>query len=228
MQVVSPLTISAPALYALSQGERCEGPTECHWCGAPTEKLITHDEPPPTPFLRRTTTAKKPGNQFICRGCFLWKRARLTVPFTDGTLKDSQTPSQWSWFITNSEAISPKIGRMEIYHRLLKPPARFALLLVDDPKTNNLIHLAEVNDYTDKDLLNDSPLRFTLNNIRLEYTIYDLEHALKNGPTGTSPGVAALIRLFGRPEKDESEEEKVKRGSGRPSTKGDRKPGQVV
>lgn len=223
---VRPLTASD--LYARSQGEINEGPELCHWCTSPCERILTHDEPRPTPFIKTKTTAARPNSAFICRGCWLWRRARLTVQFTDGKLKDSQTPANWSWLITDHEVKSPVLGRLEIYRTLIRPPARFVLALLDGPGPN-LLHLAVANDYSTRDLLNDSPIKFTLNNVAHTYTVFELEHALKTGNTeGMMPGVGALVRLFGLPPKEETAEEKVKRGSGRPSTKERSKPGQAV
>ena len=197
--------LTAGELYALSQGEKCEGPDECHWCAAPCERKWPHDDPPPLIGFQRKSFARRPGNGFVCAGCRLWRRQRITIEFLGGGLKDIQTPENWSWLVTGgrARALRPKdpADREALYEKLLSPPGKFFLALrASLPVT---LQLAEVNQLEDGAEAG-TPLKFTLDNKPLTYTVYELEHALKNGPEGTEPGVRLLVETFGLPVRDES------------------------
>lgn len=199
------LSVTASDLYAKSQGWPNDGDDRCHWCGSRCTRQVAHDEPTPTPFVKRTTTALFPSSQFICRGCQLWRRERITVNFYEGGLKDVQKPQNWNWFVTEREARVPCIGKPDIYKSLVNPPNRFFLALIE-PGNINMIHQAIANDCVD--LTNDTQLRFTLNGMGLSYTIYELEHGLRSGPDGRMPGVQALLRMFGPPPSGPPKEKK--------------------
>ncbi len=214
----------ASELYAISQNSSCSGPEECHWCGAPCQRNRPHDDLPPEIGRKRPVLAKRPGNQFICNGCYHWRMRRLTVNFLGGGLKDVQTPENWSWFVRGVEAHALRPGdssdRDALYARLLDPPPQFFLALRDQVPV--LLQHAEANRL-DESFTASTPVKFTLDNRPLVYTVYELQHALEHGPAGTEPGVQALVRLFGLPPKlhangippSETPEE-PKRGRGRP------------
>src|SRR5271166_4969243 len=87
-------------LYASSQQDKCEGQFSCHWCSAPCSTLYIHDDPPLTPFVRVNALARRPASAFVCKGCWLWRRGRITVDFLGGGQRDIQCPQNHSWYIT--------------------------------------------------------------------------------------------------------------------------------
>ncbi len=214
----------ASEIYAISQGSRCIGSDECHWCAAPCNQFLHADF---RPQQERDVgklldgTAKRPGNYYMCWGCWLWRRQRITVCFLGGRKRgivppkpgyaegfmDIQAPCKHSWYIAEDGAwaLSPW-DSTALYEKLLKPPFRFVLSLLSNgpamsgvlchPGVDNLLQLAECNDV--ESVRGDTPLAFTLNNVRHEYTTYELGEALKNGSgEGCLPGVQALIRTLG-------------------------------
>ena len=217
----------ASELFAISQGTACEGPDECHWCGAKCERRWTHDDLPPMigGRLRSHSLAKRPGNGYVCSGCWCWRRPRVTVPFLGGGYKDGQRADMWSWYVAGSRAMALRhensFDRDALYDRLLDPPPRFFLALRDEGP--NLLQYAVLNRL--EAFTASTPITYTLDNKPLTYTIYELEHALQKGPEGTEPGVQTLIRVIGAPPKptamsfseEEIKEQAVKRGRGRPS-----------
>lgn len=207
----------ASQLYAESQGAVCFGSFECYWCGAPCHTTWPHGQPPPM-IGRDTKTklfAKRPGNHFICVGCWLWQRKRITVTYLDGGFKDGQCPMEHSWLITKQDAFGLKsTSYKKLYDILLAPPLKFSLSFLTEPNLNNLLQFALVNN--NAELQVGTPLAFTVNNIPHTYTVYELTHALKNGPEGTDPGVQALIRILGPHKMIELEIPDEKRGRGRP------------
>lgn len=187
----------ASELYATSQGHSCSGKEECHWCSAPCGRLDPHDDGLPTlAQYRPRTLAKRPGNAYVCRGCWLWRRQRTTVFFLSKGFRDGRCAMDHSWWITGEEAWAvraPEDARA-LYEHLLEPPLLFCLALADGER--NHLQQAVVNDLDE--VRADTPLRFTLNGIVHEYTVYELEDALRsNDPAGRRPGVGALMRLFG-------------------------------
>lgn len=206
--------MTGPWLYALSQNSNCEGPDFCHWCGAPCERLWTHDDPPPIPFQKNIWLAKRPGNQFICKGCWLFRRKRITINNLDGTWRDYQSPILHSWWVTEdgSWTINSLTDKTKLYEKLLHPPLKFCLSLLVT-QTKNLLQLTPVNDV--HRIIADTPLTFSVDNNSMIYSVYELEYALRTEDyTGLEPGVQVLIRLLG-PYLLPKEEEK-KRGRGRP------------
>ena len=216
---------TASELFAISQSTQCSGPDECHWCGAPCERKWPHDDLPPTiGGLKSRSLAKRPGNGFICNGCWAWKRPRVTVPFLGGGYKDGQCAENWSWYISGGKACALRPGdpsdRDALYERLLDPPPRFFLSLRQEGP--NLLQYAILNTPS-TGFTASSQLTFTLDNKPLCYTVYELEHAIDKGPEGTEPGVQALLRIFGVPPKkdsisftEEEQEAPTRRGRGRP------------
>ncbi len=199
-------------LYAISQNAKNEGSYECHWCSGDCRNLWIHDDPPPIPFSRSKSSAKRVANPYVCMGCWLWRRNRLCVNYLTEpdkpAMKDGQAPSKHSWWITNESALVVD-AESPLIEKLLAPPLRFVLSLVD-PGTSNHIHLATVNDHVI--IKADTILRFTFNNQGQEYTIYELRDAIQQKTAaGKSPGVATILRLFQPPA-----HMLEKRGRGRP------------
>jgi hypothetical protein len=202
--------MTASDLYALSQGVSNQGNSECHWCGSKCEQKWVHDDPPAIVGTRSTSYARRPANAYICQGCWLFRRTRITIPFINGDYQDGKAPKNFSWWITDTDAKAiPPIECPKLYDQLLKPPLRFVLaLLIPDPAISgflkvphsigNVIQLCEVNNL--KEIKAETPLKFTVNNIVHSYSIYELEEAIRNTEeNGYAPGVRALIHLLGRP-----------------------------
>lgn len=202
---VSCATMTASDLFATSQGSKNEGDQECHWCASPCGRDWLHDEPPPLPFTRAPKFSLRPCNLYICRGCWLWRRKRVSVRFLDGTFKDGQAAYNHSWLIWREEArgIKPPCAHL-LWQYLLKPPAPFCLALIYGEGQQNHLQFAVANDY-DK-IQADTPLRFTLNGMIQKYTVYELQEAIKTGKdTGKEPGVQTLVRLYGLPQAPQPE-----------------------
>lgn len=217
---------TASELYALSSNTVCEGPDECHWCGAPCHRRWAHDDLPPAIGRPKSQSrAKRPGNGYVCNACWTWKRPRVTAMFLGGGYKDGQCAENWSWYVAGNRASALRFGnpldRDALYERLLDPPPRFFLSLRQEGP--NLLQYAILNTLDDS-FTASSPVAFTLDNKPLSYSVYELEYALANGPEGTEPGVQTLLRLFGMPPKKETltfaageeAEAPVRRGRGRP------------
>jgi hypothetical protein len=204
----------ASELFATSQGATCEGPSECHWCGAACARIWPHDDSPPVPFSKARSPAKRPGNQYICTACWLWRRQRVTVPFLHGEYLDGQSPMRHSWLITAEGAWAIRGESWnKLYPFLLKPPTTFVLALVDGKDANQL-QCAVVND--NAVVSADTPLVFTVNNIAFAYNIYELEQAIRHGADGKAGGVQALVRMH-KPDRSLLEpEEPAKKNRGRP------------
>jgi len=230
-------------LYALSQGTKNDGQEQCHWCGGKCKKTWTHDDPPPVPFTRTKTTAKCPSSMWVCVGCWLFRRPLTTMTYLGGGLKDRQAAKNHSLFITESSCNSVWRDTAEIrnaillqerkhqdscilYDKLLNPPLRFALALLDGANENRL-QLIQANDNLTVD--KDTRLVFTLNNQPQWYTVYELEEGIKTGPDGKEPGVQTLLRLLGTYEPIYPlSGVNIKRMVGRPSTKENAHDGRQV
>lgn len=206
----------ASDLYARAHSVKNEGEDECHWCGAPCRRFYIHDDVQQIPFTRSRSTARRPANSYICQGCWHWRRRRVTVNFLGGDFLDLQTAADHSWWVTERGAYAVRSGDDFglLYDLLLKPPLRFLLSLVEG-STRNELQLAVCNDVPE--ILADTRLTYTLNNIPHVYTIYELEQALLGGVQGKEPGVQALIRFLG-PLSSPNKEEVIqpKRDRGRP------------
>lgn len=211
--------LHASTLYAASQGAPlppadCD---ECHYCAGPAPRgLWPHDDPPPVPFARTLTVARRPSNAYVCTGCHLWKYKSVSVRTLDGRMRDRQTPRDHSWYVTEAGAWAVRPENYDLlYEHLRRPPRRFFLsLLRPEGKVKNLLQLCAVNDLDE--VKADTPLAFTLDNVAHRYTVYELTEAVKAGdPTGAEPGVRVLFELldlgrFTPPAK--AEPEKKKRG----------------
>jgi hypothetical protein len=189
---------SASELFALSQGKPCVGPEQCHWCYAPCARRWVHDDPAPVPFVKSLQGAKNPSGMFVCEGCWMYRRKRLTVYKLNGDFKDGRSPREHSWLITADSArvIDEKDGP-ELYEILINPPGPFVLSLRQNADTH--IHLARV-------AVPDKPntfLHFTVDNVAHKYSPYELEQAAVSGVEGKEPGVRALSLLFGPPPRRE-------------------------
>ena len=211
--------MSAPQLYAASQGTRCEGKYECHWCGSPCDDLHRHDDPPPVPFVKYKSTAKRPNANWVCRGCALFRRKRVTVPYMSGGYSDGKSAADYSWWVTPQGAYAVlQEHHAALYDHLLAPPLHFCLALRQKEKV--LLHLAAVNELSE--IKATTPLAFTLDNKAMEYTVYELEEALRQGTQGRIPGARALVEALGpfdlaakrergRPRKEEEPLERSRR-----------------
>ena len=205
--------MTATELYAASQSTCCEGKYECHWCAAPCSNAFAHDDPPPIPFKRSCPSpSRRPNNPWICKGCWLFRRKSVTVNYLDGTSLDKQCPLNHSWLITPKGAWA--ISKKQLFSFLIKPDCCFALsLLKNEPL--NLLSLVQVNNHSI--IQATTPLLFSLDNIQLTYTIYELvETSNRETPGGHEPGVRLLIDFLGPMPR---EPEMKKRG--RPTLKGD-------
>ncbi len=213
----------ASELYALSHGKLCKGPTECHWCGAACERLWPHDDPPPVPFIRSHSTAKRPGNAYICVGCWTWRRRRVTVPFlTNCEYVDLAAAPDYAWWVTEEGAFALRAADYATIAKLLvRPPLRFCLALLDGDGAVNHLQLMLANDV--REIKGDTPLEFTVNGVPHTYSVYELEEALKGTDTtgmtaGTRFLAARLAPHVPAPTKDDPD-----RGRGRPPAMPDAK-----
>lgn len=214
-------SLSAADLYALANGGRNEGDQECHWCSSPAPRIWKHNEPPPLPFTRSTSPARRPSSPYLCFGCWRFSWKRVTLNFLSGGFKDGRCAVDSSILFTEQGVWIVRPGDKEdaaaLYPLLLKPPLRFGLMLLEGSHRNNL-GLGLVNDFPDG-VKAETVLGFTINNIRHDYTPYELEEGLRNGAQGKSPGVQALMRLFGvvqLPPKEGARPEKMERGRPKP------------
>lgn len=224
-------TLRASELYAISQSNRCTGPEGCHWCGAACGRLWLHDEPPAILGVRRDRLALNPNGLYICIGCWLWRRKRVTVnflPHTDGngapTYLDRQEAPKWSWLVTEAGSWALREGDAQaLVSFLVAPPLRFFLSLLDGntPPPNHL-QMCLANNF--EQIGGDTPLRFTINNIPHQYTVYELEDVLTGGGVvGKEPGVRALASFL----KLKIDAREVKTKAGRPKMP-EHQPGKIV
>lgn len=202
---------SAADLFALSQGTCNMGDQECHWCASPCTREFLHDDPPPLPFVRSKSTARRPGNPYVCTGCWLWLRKSVTVRFLGSGFLDRQAAKNHSWYITEEGAwalrapsASGLIGEdtTSLYGALLKPPRKFVLALRNPSGGVDVLpQLLLTNDTPASDaVMYDSAMKMTLNNVPYEYTVYELEEAVRAGThEGYGPGVRALFTTMGPP-----------------------------
>jgi len=213
--LLTPLT--AADLYSISQQSINDGISSCHWCGSACKMEHVHDEPPQIPFTKRNTTAKRPANHWVCQGCWLFRRKKVSITYVDKMWQDGQCPQNHSWWITEKEALAlrPPSYSM-IYDLLLKPPRKFVLALLGDAK-ENMLHHAVAND-VQFEIAGDTSLAFTIANKPFTYTVYELEEALDNGETsGKEPGVRALVDLLGLPPASNKEDARKGTKGGRPA-----------
>ncbi len=199
----------ASELFAKAFKQQCEGKWNCHWCGALCDNRTTHNDPPPGPFQRTKSTARYPASAYICKGCWLFRRQRVTLYFLDGTFKDGQAVEKHSFILTEDKLnILQMTDYAPLYQLLLNPPKIFTLaLLTPDPimsgKLNvpvgkvNSIQSMFVNE--NEEVKGETIFKFTINNIPHSYSVYELEQGIRQGGTGREPGVQALLRFLGTP-----------------------------
>lgn len=190
---------TAPGLYALTEGQHCEGPDNCHWCGDKCSRSLRHDGPPVIPHVRTDSTARCPANQYVCIGCWLFRRRRVTVHFLrDPKLfRDGQCPMSLSWLITPGKAVVIEpFDFPSLWPILLSPPSTFTLALLNKEKIN-LLQKASVNTFNP--VRADSELKFSLDNVPLDYTVNELTSLLREPGdiNGRSPGCRTLFELLG-------------------------------
>lgn len=208
----------ATDLFAIVNSTYNTGTLECHWCGASCGRRWVHDDPPTLSCHKSTSTAKKPGNSYICVGCWLYRKQSTTVTYLGGELKDRQSLRNFSWVITDRVWTLDKELAQSIYKLLLDPPKRFCLSIIDKSK-ENLIHNAVVNNL--KEIRADTELDFTFDNSPYRYSVYELFEGLKNGVDGKLPGVRVLIEYLGAYEFAPDEIKEPQKGAGRPLKKHD-------
>ncbi len=198
--------LNAPMIYAAARGSKCEGHLRCHWCGAGNNGLWPHDDITIIPFGPRSKQAPMyPGSHSICTGCWMFRQKRLTITYltkaSDAAYhswKDGQAPMNHSWWITDSGCWTVrKEDHPTLLGILLNPPRRFVLSLLEKAGIVNLIHRAIGNDVAE--LRKDTALGFTIDNVPLTYTVYELEQAAKIGTNGMSAGTRALCNMIGVP-----------------------------
>ena len=226
------MTLAASILYALSQRVDPYLPENgrpllwrCHWCGAACDDqwpcLDIHWSHL-NPGQKRPIWAACPGEGWMCKGCWLFKRQRITIQHLDGTWTDRKKTEDFSLWMTESGCwgVKPDQGNF-LWPLLLDPPLRFCLALLDGPGHVNHLQLMTTNDNV-QGIKSTQPLLFTVNSVKMAYTVYELEQALQAGNTdGTEPGILALVRLLGwppaekrgrgRPRKEETNEQRVKK-----------------
>ena len=141
---------------------------------------------------------------------------------------DGQAPKDHSWLIqpSSAKAVHPA-GGQELLEILLNPPEQFALMLLTSPRVEgdgkvmlpfeNRLHLGIANDVPE--LKANDLVRFTVDNVPHQYTVYELKEALKFGPDGKEPGVRVLFDLFRFPVTPPKTEEPKSTGGRPPALK---------
>lgn len=236
--------MTTPELYASIEGRICQGTQRCHWCGAGCSQTYLHNEPPPVIGAPKLNVAKIPSSPYICHGCWLFRRGSITITFPDESRKDRCKPLEYGWFLTPGQALGIKphdtldeeglYPSKKLYEILLNPPPKFSLSIIDKG-TTLYPQLTPVNDF--KEIAKDTTLLFSLNNIQHNYTVYELEEALrephivqwiegkpnwsdpKNSP---SAGVRALLKRLGE-WRVEAKPERLEGHRGRPPALDDAK-----
>lgn len=223
--------LQASDLWALSHGAVNKGPDRCHWCGSKCDRVWRHDGPPMLAFVRTSPLTKAPSNHFICSGCYLFRRKRVTISFLGGGFKDGKCAIKWGWLVTDNYArvVRPQDPGdcQALWHLLLKPPLRWALALLTEG--DNHLQLWPSNDLVE--ITASTPLNFCLNNVVHNYTVYELEQGLAHNNGVNNPGIAALTRTLlpyrappkiiasiAKQQQPESPKKAGKGGRGRPPT----------
>lgn len=205
---------TASEIFALANSSACKGAEKCYYCAAPCDMRVRHEEAPPlVGFRPKDALVRCPASAWMCVGCALWRRKRVTALFMGGGLRDGQSPRAHSWLVTPGAAlaIQPHSVR-ELYRTLLNPPCVFFLTLLEGANPPAVMpHMIPTNENAVVEP--QTQLRFTVNGIVLTYSVYDLRQAVRED-WAADPGVTALVRLFGRPPKElvpEPEHGEVKR-----------------
>lgn len=207
---------NAAAFLARLNGETCEGPEECHWCTSPCDRKNPHDDPYPIPFVKTLSSAKRPGNSYVCKGCMIYRRPKVTINYLNGGFKDGRCLLHQSWWMDESGIyVLGKDDYQALYQKLLNPPHQFVLSLIEEQfKVKNNIEDSVVN--FNQPVAANTKLWYTLNNVRFSFEVYELGEAVKYGVEGKMAGVRELVRYLG-PMEYETEERK----RGRPPKKDD-------
>ena len=158
----------ASELYAQFHETKCEGDEKCHWCGAPCKRLWMHDDPAPVAFVKTVTHAKFYQSMYICQGCWLYRRKRVTISFLEGDIKDGQAACNYSWFISKTQRSAIRNPCPLLYKTLVKPPLTFSLSFIEGSNIENLLQYSVVNDFSE--IKETTPLVFTVNNKPHQYT----------------------------------------------------------
>ncbi len=141
--------------------------------------------------------ARKPGNGFICSGCWIYRCQRVTLQFLTEGFRDGQTAASHSWWLSGEGFYAlRKEDHTKLYEHLLKPPNRFALSFRSAAVPRNELHCSILNDHAV--LRADTELFFTFDNVPFIYSIHELEMAIKQGGNGRLPGVQLLLRHLGK------------------------------
>lgn len=224
---------TAPDLFALAMGVPNRGDHACYWCGSAAEKDSRHKYPAPMIGQPPLQHVKFPRSPFICRGCARFRKPSVTIFDLAGGFKDGQQYENHSLWMTRMGCamVAPTQRRM-VYDLLLNPPLTFALsLLTGATKEKTRLQGLFVNDHAE--IKADTPLYFSIDNMRVGYTVYDLQNALKLGAEGLEPGIRMLVDHCGplhdtsfEPTDEPPPEEK--RGRGRPPAKPEDDPRRVV
>jgi hypothetical protein len=220
VSAISVKSILPSEFYALTQGVFCEGDVQCYYCTAPCKRLWLHQEPPPVPYSRSKSMAKKPDSPWQCHACWLWNRKRVTIDLLSEGFKDGQCLLHHSTLITPEKVLAcdlPK-AKEKLYGTLLSPPLEFSLSLLEGDNQKNLIqhHILNVHN----EIKASTELHFTVNNIPHTYTVHELEETLEHGDNGRMPGARAIYRLLGPVAKapgENIEQVKQKLRRGRPT-----------
>jgi len=186
-------------LWAVAHGDTCSGKYECHWCGNPCKDEVVHDDHPPIPFVRNSrSSALRPGNAFICKGCQIFRRKRITVTGLGGGFADSKNSKDFSWWCSERGAwILEKKDFPVLYPILLTPPLKFVLALRDSSGGDNVVHMMVCNAH--EQIKANTELFFTINGVKHNFCLYDLQSCIVDNIGSSSPGVAALVRFLGKP-----------------------------
>lgn len=187
----------ATSLFARINGLTCEGPEECHWCASPCDRSCPHDDRYPIPFVKTLSSAKRPGNAYVCRACQVYRRPKVTVNYLAGGFKDGQCLLDHSWYMDENGLYAlRREDHQALYQKLLSPPHVFALSLIEP-------HLKSRNALDDCVLNSNQPVHantrlwYTLNGVKFDFEVYELGEAVKHGVEGKMAGVRELIRFLG-------------------------------
>lgn len=183
--------LTVPALFALSQGARCEGKDICAFCGSPCGP--DHSTKPFKDKIKITaamvTAGQKQSESTVCcKGCFLSFREKVTVNFppippeTKPQREDQACVANYSWFITHELATAYQVTGKEddnqthrkfLREALLNPPkSEWAAVLVKNPKEPNFWR-GRVND------LQAPPYMVLLDKELISYKPADLQKRLE-------------------------------------------------
>ncbi len=127
----------------------------------------------------------------------MFRRPRVTVRFLNDSFLDSQPGPGHSWWITTEGAWGIlKDDKPILIEKLLNPPNKFVLSIITEPSINNHLQLAVVNDFPE--ILADTLLSVSINNVVFKYSVYELDDAFKRGvPDGKEAGVRELFNYLG-------------------------------